>query len=197
MRHARQVRAAGDGSVQEREEVTHEEDPREEAPVRAHRRRPSTAFRDGRMIIVVDDEDRENEGDLTVAAEKVTPDVINFMAKYGRGQICLSMTRRAPRRARRAAGGQRQHDAVRHRLLRADRRQVHVTTGISAADRAATILAAIDPKTRPSDLARPGPRVAAAGAGPAACSCAPARPRLPSISRGSRGSIRPASSAKS
>src|SRR5437763_16538662 len=50
------------------------------------------AFRDGRMIIVVDDEDRENEGDLTIAAEKVTPDVINFMAKHGRGQICLSMT---------------------------------------------------------------------------------------------------------
>src|ERR1044071_3415142 len=50
------------------------------------------AIRDGRMIIVVDDEDRENEGDLTIAAESVTPDVINFMAKYGRGQICLSMT---------------------------------------------------------------------------------------------------------
>ncbi len=58
------------------------------------------AIRDGRMIIVVDDEDRENEGDLTIAAEKVTPEAINFMAKHGRGLICLSMTARAARRAR-------------------------------------------------------------------------------------------------
>ena len=115
-----------------------------------------SAFRDGRMIVVVDDEDRENEGDLTVAAESVTPDVINFMAKYGRGQICLSML-----------GGRL--DELEVPLAVTDNTtpfgtafcvpidaKLHVTTGISAADRAATILAAIDPKTRPSDLARPG-----------------------------------------
>jgi len=114
------------------------------------------AFRDGRMIIVVDDEDRENEGDLTIAAEKVTPDVINFMAKYGRGQICLSMT------------GQRLDELELPLAVNANTTpfgtafcvpidaKAHVTTGISAADRAATILAAIDPKTKPTDLARPG-----------------------------------------
>ena len=114
------------------------------------------AVRDGRMIIVVDDEDRENEGDLTIAAEKVTPEVINFMAKEGRGQICLSMT------------GERL-DELELPLAVSDNTtpfstafcvpidaKYHVTTGISAADRAATVLAAVDPKTRPSDLARPG-----------------------------------------
>jgi 3,4-dihydroxy 2-butanone 4-phosphate synthase/GTP cyclohydrolase II len=114
------------------------------------------AIRDGRMIIVVDDEDRENEGDLTIAAEKVTPDVINFMAKYGRGQICLSML------------GERLDEldlplAVNSNTtpfgtafcVPIDAKR-DVTTGISAADRAVTVLTAIDPKTKPSDLARPG-----------------------------------------
>ena len=114
------------------------------------------AFRDGRMIIVVDDEDRENEGDLTIAAERVTPEAINFMAKHGRGQICLSMT------------GQRLDELEVPLAVNANTTpfgtafcvpidaKAHVTTGISAADRAATVLAAIDPKTKPSDLARPG-----------------------------------------
>src|SRR5438132_10044989 len=114
------------------------------------------ALRDGRMIIVVDDEDLENEADLTIAAEKVTPDVINFMAKHGRGQICLSMT------------GERL-DELELPLAVSDNTtqfgtafcipidaKYHVTTGISAADRAATILTAVDPKTKPSDLVRPG-----------------------------------------
>ena len=81
------------------------------------------ATKAGRMVIVVDDEDRENEGDLTMAASKVTPEAINFMAKHGRGQICLSMTRAAARRARDPAGGLVQHHTVRDRVLRADRRQ--------------------------------------------------------------------------
>ena len=114
------------------------------------------AFRDGRMIIVVDDEDRENEGDLTIAAEKVTPDVINFMAKEGRGQICLSMT------------GERLDELDLPLAVNDNTTQFgtafcvpidakfHVTTGISAADRAATILTAVDPATKPSDLVRPG-----------------------------------------
>jgi len=115
-------------------------------------------IRAGRMVVVVDDEDRENEGDLTLAAEKVTPEAINFMARFGRGLVCLPMT------------GERL-DALRIPLMVQDEdnsakfgtafcvpieAKHGTTTGISAADRAQTILAAIDPKTRPEDLARPG-----------------------------------------
>ena len=114
------------------------------------------AFRDGRMIIVVDDEDRENEGDLTIAAEKVTPDVINFMAKEGRGLICMPMTEERleeldiPQMVP-------QNTARFETAFCVSIEAKYVTsTGISAADRAATVLAAIDPKTRPGDLARPG-----------------------------------------
>ena len=110
----------------------------------------------GRIVIVVDDEDRENEGDLTIAAEKVTPAVINFMAKYGRGLICLSMT---PERLDEldvplmVAENTSRFDTAFCVPFEAKGR---TTTGISAADRATTVLAAIDPVTRPSDLARPG-----------------------------------------
>jgi 3,4-dihydroxy 2-butanone 4-phosphate synthase/GTP cyclohydrolase II len=115
-------------------------------------------FRAGRMVIVVDDEDRENEGDLTVAAEKVTPEAINFMARYGRGLICLPMT------------GERL-DELRIPLMVRDEQnsarfgtafcvpieaKCGTTTGISAADRAQTVLTAVDPKAGPEDLARPG-----------------------------------------
>src|ERR1039457_4190577 len=111
---------------------------------------------DGRMIVVVDDEDRENEGDLTLAAEKVTPEAINFMAKYGRGLVCLAMTeerldhlRIGPMTAENTSNyGTAFCEAI-------DARQ-GVTTGISAYDRARTIQVAIDPATRPLDLARPG-----------------------------------------
>jgi 3,4-dihydroxy 2-butanone 4-phosphate synthase/GTP cyclohydrolase II len=114
------------------------------------------AFRDGRMIIVVDDEDRENEGDLTVAAEKVTPEIINFMATYGRGQICLSMTgARLDELELPLAVNDNTTPFGTAFCVPIDAKQ-HVSTGISAADRAATVLAAIDPRTRPSDLARPG-----------------------------------------
>jgi 3,4-dihydroxy 2-butanone 4-phosphate synthase/GTP cyclohydrolase II len=114
------------------------------------------AFRDGRMIIVVDDEDRENEGDLTVAAEKVTPDIINFMAKEGRGLICLSMTEERldeldiPQMVP-------QNTARFETAFCVSVEAKYVTsTGISTADRAATVLTLIDPSTRPADLARPG-----------------------------------------
>lgn len=130
------------------------------------RRRPKSPFtsiedaiaaiRDGKIVIVVDDEDRENEGDLTIAADKITPDAINFMATFGRGLICLPMTE--------------------ERLVELDLPQMVpqntarfdtafcvsieakgvTSTGISTSDRAATVLTAIDPSTRPSDLARPG-----------------------------------------
>ena len=76
------------------------------------------AIRDGEMIIVVDDEDRENEGDLTIAAEKVTPEAINFMATHGRGLICMPMTEERLDGARHAADGRAEHRAVRHGVLR-------------------------------------------------------------------------------
>src|ERR1700721_306608 len=105
--------------------------------------------RAGRMIVVVDDEDRENEGDLTMAAEKITPEAINFMAKYGRGLICLTLT-------------EQRCDELHLPLMSPINTSVHgtafceaidarvgVPTGISASDPATTILTAIDPKTRP------------------------------------------------
>src|SRR4051812_14781907 len=113
---------------------------------------------EGRIVIIVDDEDRENEGDLMIAAEKVTPDAINFMATHGRGLICLAMT--GPRL-----------DELNIPLMVADHSNTsqygtafcvsiearrNVSTGISAFDRAQTVLTAIDQKTRSNDLARPG-----------------------------------------
>lgn len=115
-------------------------------------------IRAGRMVVVVDDEDRENEGDLTLAAEKVTPEAINFMAKFGRGLICVAMT------------GERL-DHLRIGLIKSAvdntspfgtafcetvEARVGVTTGISAADRARTVQVLVDPESRPTDLVRPG-----------------------------------------
>src|SRR6266700_1065858 len=113
-------------------------------------------YRRGSFVIIVDDEDRENEGDLCIAAEKITPDAVNFMAKYGRGLICLPLT-------------EERCDELHLPLMSPINTSVHgtafceaidarlgVTTGISASDRAITILTAIDPKTKPQDLARPG-----------------------------------------
>ncbi len=115
-----------------------------------------TDYRAGRFVIIVDDEGRENEGDLAIAAEKVTPDAINFMAKYGRGLICVALT------------GQRL-DELQIPLMVANNTsrfetafcvsveaRDRVTTGISAYDRAATIQALLDPASRPEDFIRPG-----------------------------------------
>ena len=111
---------------------------------------------EGKIVIVVDEEDRENEGDLTMAAEKVTPEAINFMATHGRGLICMPMT-------------EERLDEIQVPLMVVDNRSVHgtafcisiearhnVSTGISAADRATTILAAINSRTDPEDLIQPG-----------------------------------------
>ena len=113
-------------------------------------------IRDGRMIIIVDDEDRENEGDLVCAAEKVTPEIINFMATHARGLVCMPLT-------------EERCDELHLTMQVADNTSFlgtaftvsiearkGVTTGISASDRATTILTAVDPQTRPQDLARPG-----------------------------------------
>lgn len=114
------------------------------------------AVRAGRLIIIVDDEDRENEGDLMVAAEKVTPEIINFMARYGRGLICLSLPRQRVEELQ--LPPMVQDNTARFGTaftVSIDARE-GVTTGISAYDRARTILTAINPATRPEDLARPG-----------------------------------------
>ena len=110
----------------------------------------------GRMIIVVDDEDRENEGDLTVAAEFVTPEVINFMAKFGRGLICLTMTEERADYLRLLPMTQENTSRFGTAFTESIEAREGVTTGISAADRSHTIRVAIDPKSGASDLARPG-----------------------------------------
>jgi len=113
-------------------------------------------IRAGRMVVVVDDEDRENEGDLTLAAEKVTPEAINFMAKYGRGLVCLAMTEERLDHLRIGPMTAENTSNYGTAFCEAIDARDGVTTGISAYDRARTIAVAIDPKTRPADLARPG-----------------------------------------
>jgi 3,4-dihydroxy 2-butanone 4-phosphate synthase / GTP cyclohydrolase II len=113
-------------------------------------------IRAGRMIVVVDDEDRENEGDLTLAAESVTPEAINFMAKFGRGLICLAMTEERLDHLRIGPMSSENTSQYGTAFCEAIDARQGVTTGISAHDRAHTIKVAIDPATRPSDLARPG-----------------------------------------
>jgi 3,4-dihydroxy 2-butanone 4-phosphate synthase/GTP cyclohydrolase II len=113
-------------------------------------------IRAGRMIVVVDDEDRENEGDITLAAEKVTPEAINFMAKYGRGLVCLTMTEERLDHLRLGPMSAENTSQYGTAFCEAIDARVGVTTGISAYDRARTIQVAIDPATQASDLARPG-----------------------------------------
>jgi 3,4-dihydroxy 2-butanone 4-phosphate synthase/GTP cyclohydrolase II len=114
------------------------------------------AIKRGEMIIVVDDEDRENEGDLTIAAEKITPAAINFLARYGRGLICMPMTEDRLAELdlpQMVAQNTARFDTAFCVPIEA---KGVTTTGISASDRAATVLTAIDSRTRPGDLARPG-----------------------------------------
>src|SRR3954451_3335100 len=113
-------------------------------------------IRAGRMIVLVDDEDRENEGDLTLAAEKVTPDLINFMAKFGRALICLTLTEERCEYLRLGPMSSENTSNFGTAFCEAIDAREGVTTGISAYDRARTIQVAIDPAARPADLARPG-----------------------------------------
>jgi 3,4-dihydroxy 2-butanone 4-phosphate synthase/GTP cyclohydrolase II len=110
----------------------------------------------GRMVVVVDDEDRENEGDLTLAAEFVTPEAINFMAKYGRGLICLTLTEERADYLRLGPMTQENTSRFGTAFTESIEAREGVTTGISAADRAHTIKVAIDPRSTAHDLARPG-----------------------------------------
>jgi len=113
-------------------------------------------IRAGRMVIVVDDEERENEGDLTIAAEKVTPEAINFMARHGRGLICMPMTGERLDQLEVPLMVNQNTTTFNTAFCVSIEAKHDVSTGISAADRAATVRAAIDSATRPGDLARPG-----------------------------------------
>jgi 3,4-dihydroxy 2-butanone 4-phosphate synthase / GTP cyclohydrolase II len=113
-------------------------------------------IRNGRMIVLVDDADRENEGDLTMAAEKITPEAINFMTKFGRGLICLSLSEQRCDELDLRPISPRNTSAFGTPFCEPIDAARGTTTGTSASDRATTILAATDPKTRPEDLARPG-----------------------------------------
>jgi 3,4-dihydroxy 2-butanone 4-phosphate synthase/GTP cyclohydrolase II len=113
-------------------------------------------FRAGKMLVVVDDEDRENEGDLTLAAELVTPEAINFMATYGRGLICLALSAERCDQLQLPLMSPANTSMFGTAFCEAIDARAGVTTGISARDRAHTIRLAMDPATRPGDLARPG-----------------------------------------
>src|SRR5579872_6895167 len=113
-------------------------------------------IRAGRMLVVVDDEDRENEGDLTMAAQFVTPEAINFMAVHGRGLICLALPPERCDQLHLPLVSPMNTSRFGTAFCESIDALSGVTTGISAADRAHTILTAIDPKCRPRDLARPG-----------------------------------------
>ncbi|MBI4574203.1 MAG: bifunctional 3,4-dihydroxy-2-butanone-4-phosphate synthase/GTP cyclohydrolase II [candidate division NC10 bacterium] len=141
---ARRVRAKG-GPV------------RREAPIRFDRIEDAIRdIRNGKMVIVVDDEDRENEGDLTIAAEKVTPSAINFMAAHGRGLICLPIVGERLDQLQIPAMVAENTSPFETAFAVSVEAKHKVSTGISAHDRAATIKAMLDPNTRPDDLARPG-----------------------------------------
>ena len=113
-------------------------------------------IRAGKMVILVDDEDRENEGDLTMAAEKVTPEAINFMARHGRGLICLSLTPERVEQLQLPMMVRNNTSAFKTAFTISIEARKGVTTGISAADRATTILTAIQEETKAEDLVSPG-----------------------------------------
>ena len=113
-------------------------------------------IRNGKMVIVVDEEDRENEGDLTMAAEKVTPEAINFMATWGRGLICMPMTAERLEHLRIPEMVSRNESIHETAFCVSIEGRKNVSTGISASDRAQTILTAVDPNASPEDLIRPG-----------------------------------------
>jgi 3,4-dihydroxy 2-butanone 4-phosphate synthase/GTP cyclohydrolase II len=153
-------------------------------------------IRAGKMIVLVDDEDRENEGDLTIAAEHVTPETINFMARHGRGLICLSITEERARQLHLPPMVQDNSSPFGTAFTVSIEARKGVTTGISAHDRATTIRVAIAPNARPEDVVR---RVTSSRSWRrrAAFSCGRGRPRGPSTWPVSPAAPRRASSARS
>ncbi|HDZ16119.1 hypothetical protein LCGC14_1775500, partial [marine sediment metagenome] len=113
-------------------------------------------LRQGKMVIIMDDEDRENEGDIIMAAEKVTPEAINFMARFGRGLICLTLSEQRCRELRLPLMVTDNQAAYATNFTVSIEAAEGVTTGISAADRALTVQVAVDPQSQPEDLVQPG-----------------------------------------
>src|SRR5439155_4195403 len=113
-------------------------------------------YRRGQFVIIVDDEDRENEGDLCLAADGVTPESINFMAKHGRGLICLALTEERCKALDLPLMVENNTSPYGTAFTVSIEARGRVTTGISAHDRSETVRMAIDPKARPADLLRPG-----------------------------------------
>ena len=149
-------------------------------------------IRRGRMVVVCDDENRENEGDLVMAAQFATPEAINFMAKEARGLICLALTAERCDALGLNLMAAKNEAPLQTAFTVAIEAGEGVTTGISAHDRAHTIQVAIDPDSGPRDLVSARPHLPAARPKTAACSSAPARPRRASTSPASPGSPRPA-----
>ena len=113
-------------------------------------------FRNGKMVILIDEEDRENEGDLVLAADFVTPDAINFMARYGRGLICLTLTEERCHQLKLPMMVADNHSPLGTNFTVSIEAATGVTTGISASDRARTVQAAVKADARPEDLVQPG-----------------------------------------
>jgi len=113
-------------------------------------------LKQGKMVIIMDDEDRENEGDLVMASEKITPEAINFMARYGRGLICMTMTKEHCQRLRLPLMVNSNDQVQSTNFTVSIEAAEGVTTGISAADRATTVLAAMKPDAKPTDIVQPG-----------------------------------------
>jgi 3,4-dihydroxy 2-butanone 4-phosphate synthase/GTP cyclohydrolase II len=153
-------------------------------------------YRRGKFVIITDDEDRENEGDLTIAAQFVTPDTINFMAKYGRGLICVPLTedRCDDLKMPLMVDGNTSHFGTPFTVPVEAR--TGVTTGISAPDRARTVQVLIDPRSGPDDIVRPG-HMFRCGRARAVCSCGQDRRRRAWTSARWRGYTRRRSSARS
>src|SRR5260370_32742916 len=148
--------AAQDNSVHMKERLHIVKEPVKRTSAFAQIEDAIAAIRVGQMVIVVDDEGRENEGDLTIAAEKITPQAINFMAQYGRGLICLAMTPEHLDALEIPLMAPHNSSRFETAFCVSIEAREGTTTGISAADRASTVLTAINPATRPSDLIRPG-----------------------------------------
>ena len=149
-------------------------------------------IRAGRMVVVCDAEDRENEGDLTLAAQFATPEAINFMATHGRGLICLALTPERCDELGLDLMAAKNESPFQTAFTVSIEAREGVTTGISAHDRAHTIQVAIDPSSRPAATSSSPATSSRSRPRPAACSSAPARPRRRSTSRGWRASTRAA-----
>ena len=138
-------------------------------------------FRAGRMLVIVDDEDRENEGDITIAAEKVTPDIINFMARHARGLICLSLSPEICDALQLPPMSSRNNSRFGTAFCESIEAAEGVTTGISAADRAHTIRVAIDPAQQARRSGSSRPCLSRCGLAKAACWFEPGKPKRPWI----------------